>query len=185
MATKGQVLIDPYTGDRFEFMETSEDTNGERLTYKATIKSKGNNVPDHLHIYQDELFEVISGKLTVSINGEQQIISAGQKIFLPKNNAHNHFNQEDTSLTYQVTITPALDFEYFIESLVNLAIDGKLKNGKAGLIQELVTLRYIKSKTYLAGIPIGLQKFLMYIIAPVGKRLGYKAIYDKNQVIQD
>jgi len=54
-----------------------------------------------------------------------------------------------------------LDFEYLMENLVGLAADGKSKNGKYGLVQELVTLKYIDSKAFLADIPIAIQKVLM------------------------
>ncbi len=55
---------------------------------------------------------------------------------------------------------------------MGLAADGKSKNGNYGLIQELVTLRYLDSKTFLADIPVGIQKVLMHIIAPLGRLFG-------------
>jgi hypothetical protein len=64
-----------------------------------------------------------------------------------------------------------------IENLVGLAADGKSKNGKYGLVQELVALKYLDSKSYLADIPIGVQKVLMNTIAPIGRQFGYRAIY--------
>lgn len=179
MAKKGQTLSNQLTGDIFEFLETSEDTNGERVTIKLTVKSKGMLVPDHVHILQDEKCEVISGKLTYMLEGKQNTLQQGQTITLPKLKSHNHFNNDDSPLVYIHTATPALDFEYLIENIVGLSSDGKMKNGKAGFIQELVTLKYLDSKTYLADVPIGIQKVLMNIIAPVARLFGYRAIYKK------
>ena len=62
---------------------------------------------------------------------------------------------------------------------MGLAADGKSKNGKYGLVQELVSLKYLDSKSYLADIPIGVQKILMNTIAPIGRLFGYRAIYKK------
>ena len=81
-------------------------------------------------------------------------------------------------------VTPALDFDYLLENIIGLTIDGKMPNGKAGLVQELVTLKYLDSKSYLADIPIGLQKFLMNVIAPIGRMFGYRAIYKKYSGIE-
>ncbi len=53
---------------------------------------------------------------------------------LPKNEPHNHYNIGDTAVNYIHTTTPALDFDYLIETLVGLATDGKSKNGKFGLV---------------------------------------------------
>jgi len=184
MPAKGQIITNPTSGDSYEFIETAKDTKGERVTMKAGIKSKGQLVPNHYHVYQDETFEVLSGSLTVWLDGKTTILSAGEKMLLPKNVPHNHYNNGDTPVTYIQTVTPAYDFDYLIENLVGLAADGKSKNGKYGLVQELVALKYLDSKTYLADIPLGVQKVLMNMIAPIGRLLGYRAIYKKYSGIE-
>jgi quercetin dioxygenase-like cupin family protein len=184
MPRQGQILIHPTAGDQYEFLETAKDTNGERVTIKMSIKSKGQLVPNHLHALQDEHFEVLSGKLSIWLDGKQLSLKQGEKITLPKNKPHNHYNQDDETLVFIQTITPALDFDYLLENIIGLSIDGKMPNGKAGLIQELVTLRYLDSKSYLADIPLGLQKLLMNIIGPIGRLMGYRAIYRKYSNIE-
>lgn len=37
-----------------------------------TLKSKGEEVPNHFHALQDEHFEILSGKLTVLLDGKLQ-----------------------------------------------------------------------------------------------------------------
>jgi hypothetical protein len=127
---------------------------------------------------------VISGKLTVWANGKITTLSAGEKITLPKNKPHNHYNNHDEVVTYIQTVTPALDFDYLVETLFGLAGDGKSKNGKLGLMQELVILKYLESKTFLADIPIGIQKVLKNVVAPIGRLMGYRAIYRKYSGIE-
>lgn len=184
MPTKGQKTFNPANGDSYEFLETAKDTNGQHVTLKATIHSKGEFVPRHFHVYQDETFEVVSGKLTVWSDGQTRTLSAGEIITLPKNIPHNHYNLEDIPLCYIHTVTPALDFDFLVENLAGLAADGKSKNGKYGFIQELVTLKYLDSKAYLADIPIGIQKVLMNTIAPLARLFGYRAIYKKYSGIE-
>ncbi len=184
MPIKGQKTTNPINGDTYEFIETAKDTNGERVKLKTTIYSKGQLVPKHFHVLQDETFEVISGQLTILLDGQTKTLSAGEKITFPRNIPHNHYNNENTAVTYLHSVTPALDFDYLIENLVGLAADGKSKNGKYGLVQELVTLKYLDSKSYLADIPIGLQKVLMNTIAPIGRLFGYRAIYKKYSGIE-
>ncbi len=179
MATKGQLLSNPITGDSFEFIETAKDTNGARVTLRATVKSKGQLVPNHLHLLQDESFEILSGELTVTQGGKTVVLKAGDKLTHPKNTAHNHYNNSDTEVTYIHTVAPALDFDHFIENLIGLAADGKSKNGKYGLLQDLTTLKYLDSKAYLADMPIGVQKVLMETVAPIARLMGYRAIYKK------
>lgn len=184
MPEKGQIITNPKTGDVYEFIETAKDTNGARVTLKATIQTKGQLVPKHFHVLQDETFEVVSGQLTIWRDGKTETLSAGEKITFPKNKAHNHYNNGTVSVSYIHTISPALDFDYLIENLVGLAADGKSKNGKYGLVQELVTLKYLDSKTFLVDIPLWLQKILMHTIAPIGRMFGYRAIYKKYSGIE-
>jgi mannose-6-phosphate isomerase-like protein (cupin superfamily) len=184
MPTKGQIITNPINGDSYEFVEIATDTNSEHITLKATIKSKGKLVPDHYHTLQEESFEVISGQLTIFFDGNRRTFSAGEKITFPKNKPHNHFNNDDIPVAYIHTVAPALDFDYLIETLAQLAADGKSKNGKYGLIQELVLLKYLDSKSFLADIPLGLQKVLMNTIAPIGRLFGYRAIYKKYSGIE-
>jgi len=179
MATKGQTIANPLTGDSYEFIETTQDTEGECVTMKATLVKKGKVVPNHFHVLQDESFEVVSGKLTIWLNGQTTVLSAGQKITLPKKQPHNHFNDGPEPVIYIQKVTPALDIEFLVENLIGLAADGKAKNGDYGLVQNLVTMKYLDSKTYLADIPTNVQKILVSIIAPVARRMGYRAIYKK------
>ena len=179
MATKGQILENPTTGDIYEFLETAKDTNGERMSLKFTLKSKGKLVPDHFHVLQDEHFEVLSGKLTVKKEGKTQTISAGEQITLEKNKPHNHYNTHDEPLVMIQTVTPALDLEYMLENLIGMAKDGTMKNGKSSMVQQLVTLKYLDSTSYLADVPIGIQKLMMNVVGPIARQFGYRAVYKK------
>jgi quercetin dioxygenase-like cupin family protein len=184
MPEKGQILENPATGDVYEFIETAKDTGGAEAIFKVILKSKGKYVPDHIHALQQETFEVISGALTVFMNGETKVLTAGEKIILPANKAHNHFNTSEVPVKFLHKVSPALDFDYLVENLVKLSIDGKMHNGKAGFIQELVTLKYLDSKTFLADIPVGIQKALMNTIGPIGRLFGYRAVYKKYSGIE-
>jgi quercetin dioxygenase-like cupin family protein len=179
MPQKGQILVNPISGDSYEFLETSNDTNGERIAIKMVLKTKGLLVPNHFHVLQDETFEVLEGKLTIWFDGKIHILNAGETMTLPKGKSHNHYNDSDETLTMIQTVTPALDFEYLMENLIGLASDGLMKNGKAGIFQELVTLKYLDSKSFLADVPVGVQKVLMNTVAPISRMFGYRAVYKK------
>ena len=184
MPAKGQIITNPYTGDSYEFLETASDTDGAFVSMKATLKSKGPVVPRHFHVLQDETFDIISGQLTFDKDGKITTLSAGEKITLPKNVPHNHYNSADEEVVYIHSVKPALDFDYLIENLIGLIADGKAKNGKPGLVQELVSVKYLSSKSYLADIPLGVQKILANVIAPVARLFGYRAIYRKYSGIE-
>jgi quercetin dioxygenase-like cupin family protein len=183
MPQKGQILKNPATGDLYEYLELSKDTNGERITLKQTL-NKGQLYPTHFHTLQDESFEVLEGKLTIWSEGKTKTLSPGEKMILPKNKPHNHYNNDEEPVSFIQTVSPALDFEYWMENIIGLTTDGKIKNGKAGFLQDLVTLKYLDSKTFLANMPLSLQKILMNLVGPVGRLFGYRAIYKKYSEIE-
>lgn len=184
MPTKGQILTNHATGDTFEFLATARDTGGEYVSITASVSRKGKSLPDHYHTMQDETFEVLSGQLTICKDGTTHILHAGEKMLLEKGIPHNHFNDSDEVVVYRHTVKPALDFDYLIENLVGLMGDSKRKDGKLGLTQQLVTLKYIDSKSFLADLPLGVQKLLMNTVAPVGRLLGYRAVYKKYSEVE-
>jgi quercetin dioxygenase-like cupin family protein len=184
MPTKGQILIDKLTGDTIEFIETSSDTNGERVTVKVTLKSKGQTVDDHIHILQEESFKVLSGRMTYLIDGEQNYISAGEEVVLPKNKPHNHYNTSDEPAEFIQTITPGIDVDLFLENLFGMINDGKVKEGKLPFLQAMVTGKYLESPSRLANIPMGLQNVLINTIGPLARIFGYRAIYKKYTGIE-
>ncbi|WP_143960447.1 cupin domain-containing protein [Litoribacter populi] len=184
MPTKGQIVIDNFTGDTIEFLETSSDTNGERVTLKVTLKSKGQTVDDHLHPLQDESFKVLSGRMTYLLDGKQNYVSAGEEIILPKNKPHNHYNTSDEPVEFIQTIIPGIDVDYFIENLFGMINDGKVKEGKLPFLQAMVTARYLESPSRLAAIPMGLQNVLIHTIGPLARTFGYRALYKKYTGIE-
>lgn len=184
MPKKNQVLTDKFSGDSFEFLETGESTNGKFVKLKVTLKSKGKTVDDHIHLAQDELFEVISGRLACFVKGERSDLGAGERLELPRNVPHNHYNVEDETVVYHQTISPAYDIDYFVENLVGLINDGKVKDGQLPFLQAMVTAKYLESPSRLASIPMVPQNLLISVLGPLARLFGYRAIYKKYTGIE-
>lgn len=179
MAFKGQVWDDPASNSKVEVLETAADTNGDRLCYRFTLKAGGFRPVLHLHEKQDEVFEILSGKLTYHLNGKVKIAGKGERIVLPKGSPHTHYNNEASDLVMLQSITPALDAEWLIDSILGLTMDGRIVNGKPKFLQVMIWLRYYNARTYLATIPIPVQNCLAFILAPIARLMGYKAAYKK------
>lgn len=180
MLKSGQTFTNPATGELVEILETSRETNGTRIRFRATLpQGKGFEV-EHLHEIADEVFEIESGWLSYKLNGQAGKIGPGQRIVLPRNQAHAHWNADAETLVVVNTISPGYDADGFLETLFGLAIDGKLdKTGQPPFLQVMVWMTDLESKTYLAAIPKGVQRFLAALLSPIAKLLGYRAMYAK------
>ena len=180
MPYQGQKWVDPQTGDIAEMLATSKETNGEKVVFKMIVKPGGFKPAQHIHVKQDESFEIISGKLTYLINGKKKTAAAGEKIVLPKGIGHTHYNDEpEGDLVVIQSISPALDCEIFLENLFGLTNDGKIKGGEPKFLQIMAWSNHYQSETWLAKLPLSLQRFIAFVSFPVAKLLGYKAVYKK------
>ena len=53
MASRGDVVGNPITGEKVIFLETSEDTNGELLRFEYVLPPRF-SIPEHVHPHQEE-----------------------------------------------------------------------------------------------------------------------------------
>lgn len=179
MPYQGKIITNPITGEYAEFIETATETNGKYTRIKIKIIAGGFKPVLHIHIATDETFDIISGRLTYVLNGEKKDIGPGEMVTLPKGKAHTHYNEGQEDLIMYQTFTPSLDIDLFLENIFGLDAEGKVPDGKPAFLQLMVWGKKFKCKTYIASIPLGLQKVLTVLLAPIGRLFGYKAIYKR------
>lgn len=173
MVKQGTVITDTATKDTGEFLETNESSNGKVLKIKWTFNPGGVKPAPHVHLLQDETFEVISGYYTCEYKGEIKRIGLGEKMTFDKAVGHMHYNADDIPCEVIQTFTPALDAEDLLHRLVEVSNEGKIVNGEPPLLEVMVWMRKYKAKTYLAKIPVPVQNSLSYVLAPIGRMLGH------------
>lgn len=180
MPHTGQRFHNPTTGEQVEFLETGAETSGRYVRFRSVMpQGKGFEV-EHLHPYGDETFEVVSGTLSVKLDGKYIRVPAGESIELPRNRPHAHWNADAEDLVVIQTILPCLDVDRFLENLFGLAMDGRLDaKGQPPFLQVLVWIRHLKNKTYLAALPRGVQDALAFMLSPLAHLLGYRPFYEK------
>ena len=76
MAKAGDELVNPVTGLRTVFRKTARDTDGELLQVDWLGEPGWTTGPDHVHPFQEERFEVVSGKLGLRVEGVERIYVA-------------------------------------------------------------------------------------------------------------
>ncbi|MBV9877442.1 MAG: cupin domain-containing protein [Verrucomicrobia bacterium] len=74
-------------GHEFDVLVNSEHTRGASCVLRA-FASPGNDVPLHVHRFEDEIFIVESGELEVNRGGEIIRLRKGDAVYLPKNIPH-------------------------------------------------------------------------------------------------
>ena len=128
-------IYNPIQKDYATFLETSEETGGERTLIEVEVAPGGGTTP-HYHLTYAEHFEVLEGELQVMVGGKTRTLTAGEKAVAPKNTLHNFHNATDEPTTFLVELRPGSSgFEKALRVAYGLASDG-LSNSK-GLPKNL------------------------------------------------
>lgn len=166
-----------FLGHRFHILESSRDTGDGslRIEYFAPPRA---NVSEHVHRFQEEQFEVVSGTLGVRVGGRELTLQPGQTAVGPPKIPHAWWNPSaDEEVCFRAGIRPGLGVEIMFETLLGLAREGRTigpvpRNPLqlAILAQEIggwIVLTPLEKALFT---PVGALAF-------VGRLLGYRACY--------
>ena len=180
MAYPNKIISNPKTGQTIKFLKTASDTGGQFLEMESTLKPGSEEPPLHYHPFQEENFSIISGDLTVKLNGELKTYSVGDHFHVPKNTHHSMWNQSSQPVTIRWKISPALNTETFFENTIGLANDGKTnQKGMPNILQVALIANRYNHIFRLAKPPFVIQRIVFGILTPFAYLAGYRSSYDK------
>lgn len=180
MAYKNKTIYNDITRNSIKFLQTSSNTFGGLLEMEATYGVHSNEPAEHYHPYQTEEFTVLSGELSVRINGKLNVLTEGQKLYIPANTVHSMWNDTNNETVVNWKVEPAMDTEYFLETLHGLANDGKTNDaGRPSFLQTILTARRFANVFRLSKPTYIIQQMAFGILAPVAYLFGYRPVYKK------
>lgn len=184
MATSGQTLTNPITGERIIFRETAYETGGRKLVIDHFLPPHTDTFAEHVQLNQEERFEILSGTATYSLKGVRGSAGLGEVIVVPYGTPHqNPWNESDDELVFRHETRPDLGSEIFFESLFSLAQAGKTNDkGEVSPLQILVIGSRLESQTYVTNIPVAIQRVMNPLLGAIGRWLGYPTRYSLSQV---
>ncbi len=148
-------------GEKLEFNDTREKTNGNRSEGIMTIGAGRKGPPAHAHTKQVEGFEVISGQMIAIVNGKEVIVHAGQTILVQPDEDHTFKNGSQTeALVAKFWYEPALNAEWMLQTLG----DDAVKNGgdwaKVSLLPAMYIMYKMRHEYRSSGMPVWLQNLI-------------------------
>jgi quercetin dioxygenase-like cupin family protein len=173
VAKKGDIINNSITKEKMLFLKTAADTDGQLLEIEMTVGPGGFVAGEHLHPELEERFQILAGKIDLSIDGRREIVAAGEERVVPKNTRHVWKNGSNEELKVILQFRPAGTMEYFLESVFALAEAGKTNaQGLPHPLQVAVLFREFRGDMK---VPNPFLDFLLKILAPFGHLLGYPA----------
>lgn len=180
MAFRNKIISNPKTKQDIKFLQTGKDTNGKLLEMETTYNSHSKEPPAHYHPFQVEDFTVLSGQLSVRIDGQIQVLKQGDSLHIPSNKVHSMWNDTDEKTIVNWKVQPAMYTENLLETGTGLAVDGRTNNnGIPNMLQVALMANKYSDVYRLANPPFWIQKIVFLFLTPFAYMFGYKSTYKK------
>jgi quercetin dioxygenase-like cupin family protein len=183
MAKAGDTIDNPVTGERIVVLQSARETDGELFAFELSVKPHGFVSAEHIHLKQEETFEVTRGTIRFRINGQEADAVVGQGVVVPSGTPHSWWNESSEEVAAIVWLRPALNTETFFETFFGLARDGKTnKRGLPNIFQTAVLVTDYQDVTKVL-LPPPLP-FLLKLLTPLARLLGYRSSYPQYSSAQ-
>lgn len=180
MAFPGQVLENPLSGERFTFIKTAAETDGELLVVDLELSPDGQVPGAHVHPWQEERFEVMQGTMKFRKGLRTVTARAGDRVLVPKGTVHRFENSGDSPARVRVEVSPALRMEELFETSVALAREGRtMPNGMPYPLDLVLFMREFVAEVGAPFAPAPLVRMVMSPLAWLARRRGLDARYLK------
>jgi quercetin dioxygenase-like cupin family protein len=180
MAIAGQVLDNPVSGERFTFVKTAADTDGDVLVVDLDLSADGRVPGAHVHPLQEERFEVMQGTLKFRKGMKTVTARPGDKVIVPSGTVHRFWNAGEATASVRVEVRPALRMEELFETSVSLARDGRtLSSGMPYPLELALFMREFDAEVRAPFVPGSLVRMVMAPLAWLARRRGLDSRYRK------
>lgn len=186
----------PRQGQRVRFLTLPAETGGRGfiLEYIYRPFSGETAVPAHIHTAATETFEILSGQARYRVGSEEGNAQQGGRIVMPAGVPHVHpwsVSAEELHVRQTTEVDPPdsaglLASLQALVTLFGLATAGKVnQKGLPNLLQLAVLIRSTMPATYIAGIPIAVQRAVFGGLARLGHARGYRTAYRQYGLLTD
>ena len=181
MIHAGDTIENPVTGERIVFNKTSRETGGEAVEIEVYVRPGGVVAAAHVHPFQSERFEVISGRIGMKLGRRKLEAGPNDIVVVEPGTPHKFWNAGDDELHFVTVVKPALQFERLLETMFGLAADAKTnRKGMPNPLRLAVIANHHFDTVRLPVVPHALQKAALALGAPLGRALGYAPTYDPS-----
>ena len=178
MIRQGDTIENPITGERVTFLKTSAETNGELVVIDTAVAPGGFVAAEHLHPYQSERFEILSGEVEFKLAKEVFTARPGDVVIVESGTSHQFRNLGNEEIRFRTEVRPALSFETFLQTMFGLASEGKTnKKGMPNPFRLAVIMDEHFDLVRLPFPPAWVQRMGLALASPLGLLFGYEPTY--------
>ena len=178
MIRQGDTIENPITGEQVTFLKTSAETDGELVVIDAAVAPGGFVAAEHLHPYQSERFEILSGEVEFKLGKEVVTARPGDVVMVEPGTSHQFRNLGNEEIRFRTEVRPALSFETFLQTMFGLASEGKTnQKGMPNPVRLAVIMSEHFDLVRLPFPPAWVQRMGLAFASPLGLLFGYEPTY--------
>jgi mannose-6-phosphate isomerase-like protein (cupin superfamily) len=171
VASSGDVIENPVTGQHLKFLVCGSDSDGELFRAEGTFPPRGFAGVEHVHPKQDEHFAVLSGQAAFTVKGVERVLGAGETIEVSAGTSHTFRNAGDDEMRVVFEFRPAPEStRHFYELYFGFAQEGRV-NAKAlpGLLDIALIWPLVSDHAVLATPPAWVQNAIFGVLGPIAR----------------
>ena len=172
MFSQGDELYDKRFGERYLVLEAARDSGGEFVTVEDTAAPGPSRRPMGRHPAQRERFEVVSGTLGLTVDGEEHMLGPGDSFVVEPGARHLPRNAGDGELRFVAEMRPAGRFEEFLAEIT--AANNTGREGLAYLLTVARVINRFPDVEHPTPLPRALDRALFAVLAAGGKLFGLR-----------
>jgi quercetin dioxygenase-like cupin family protein len=174
----GEVLENSVTRESATILELPWTNPAGRAVAELTARAGARVVGAHRHPAIVERFTALEGELTVERDGQTSVLREGETAVVEPGVWHDWWNASDRDARVRVEVTPGERFAHMIETLFGLARLGHTNaKGMPHPLQLALFAREFNDVIVFRSPPPAVQRAIFGALAPLARRLGYRATY--------
>jgi mannose-6-phosphate isomerase-like protein (cupin superfamily) len=178
MAFSGQIIHNPITGERIQFLKTAQDTDGALLEFELQLTPDGKVPGAHVHPEQEERFHVLEGTMKFKLGFKTIVAGPGESVVVPAGARHRFANGGDRTARVRVQVEPALDMEQLLETTAELAHEGNtLRSGMPKPLHLALFVQRFKREVRAPFPPAWVVAATMAPLRAIARARGHNARY--------
>jgi quercetin dioxygenase-like cupin family protein len=184
MARTGEIIHNPVSGERIEFLHTAADTGGALLEFELELAADGRVPGAHVHPEQEERFEVLEGTMKFRLGLRTIVAERGDSITVPAGRVHRFWNGGDGRARARIQVVPALHMEDLLTTTAELAHEGNvLRSGLPKPLHLALFVRRFRREVRAPFPPAPVVHALMAPLAALARHRGLAARYAPTPAI--
>ena len=172
MFSNGDELHDKRFGERYQVLEAARDNGGALVRIEDTAAPGPSRRPTSAHPAQRERFEVLSGTLGLTVDGEQHLLGPGDSFVVEPGARHLPRNAGDGELRFLAELRPAGRFEEFLAEIT--AVNNTGREGLTYLLTAARVINRFPDVEHPTRLPRALERALFAILAAAAKLVGVR-----------